>query len=228
MPPVGAFIAAIGFGGLTTTIFEGVALIGAEMALNTITGLLQSKPQQVGTTGNGIANRGLDITATNATKARDLIYGFVGRCPGTIVFRDFTGANNETIHMVIALAGHQVGLIGDPYIANYNESAPLDGSGNCVSGKFAGKLHCEKFLGASGQAACASLISAFPTKWTSNHRLRGVAYAYVSMTWDENVFNQGFPDIRFDITGKNDIYDPRNGTTGWSDNSAICLRDYFL
>jgi hypothetical protein len=35
----------------------------------------------------------------------------------------------------------------------------------------------------------------------------------------------GEPEIRFTIRGKNDIYDPRTGTTGYSNNWALCVAD---
>jgi hypothetical protein len=34
-----------------------------------------------------------------------------------------------------------------------------------------------------------------------------------------------FPEIRFKVRGKNDIYDPRAGTTGTAPNWALCVAD---
>jgi hypothetical protein len=249
-PVVMALAGFLGTGGFITmetafTIADILVTAGAALGMRAVNSLLTPKPKTPGIGANSLSTRNTQVTGTNATKARDLIYGNLGRCTGTIVFRDFTPLNttvggvNQTfnrgsVHLVIALAGHQVESIGDPYLQNYNETAPLDpATGDCNSGRFVGKLHCEKFLGAPGQAACATLIAAapqfqvFPNGWTSAHQLKGVAYVYVRMDWDENVFNQGFPDLRFDVVGKNDIYDPRTGTTGWSNNPIICLRDYF-
>ena len=38
-------------------------------------------------------------------------------------------------------------------------------------------------------------------------------------------FPNGFPEITAIIKGKK-VYDPRTSTTAWSDNPALCLRDY--
>lgn len=244
MPPVAVFIGeflfeAIGPLSLDAAMMIGniVTIAGIEMGLQAVTGLLKPKPQAVGVGVNNLQGRGSEVTGSNPTKARDLIFGDVGRRPGTIVYRDFTqsnGFNRGSIHLVIALAGHQLEEIGDPYAQNYNEPITLDpATGDCVAGRFAGKIHCEKFLGSPTQAACATLVglasqmAIFPNGWTVNHRLQGVAYVYVRMDWDETTFNQGFPDLRFDVLGKNDILDPRSGGTSWTNNPLLCLRDYF-
>ena len=61
--------------------------------------------------------------------------------------------------------------------------------------------------------------------WTGNHRLRGIAYLYVKLTYDTDAFPNGVPEITAVIKGKK-VYDPRTSTTAWSDNPALCVRDY--
>jgi hypothetical protein len=70
----------------------------------------------------------------------------------------------------------------------------------------------------------ASQILQNSTKWTSRHRLQGVAYLGIRLRWDEDVFS-GMPEITAVVKGKK-VYDPRNGQTQWSDNPALCLLDY--
>ncbi|WP_027469168.1 hypothetical protein [Deefgea rivuli] len=84
----------------------------------------------------------------------------------------------------------------------------------------------EYFDGADDQAACASLIAALPAKWTAAHKLSGVAYSYVRLEWNPDVW-RAVPIITVDMTGKL-VYDPRNGTTTASKNPALALRDYLL
>lgn len=78
--------------------------------------------------------------------------------------------------------------------------------------------------GSSDQTADSSLESE-STKWTGNHRLRGIAYMYVRLGFDGDAFPNGIPVITATVKGKK-LYDPRTGTTVWSDNPALCLRDY--
>ena len=78
--------------------------------------------------------------------------------------------------------------------------------------------------GSSDQTADSSLISE-SDKWTSEHRLRGIAYMYVRLKFDADAFPNGIPIITATVKGKK-LYDPRTGSTAWSDNPALCLRDY--
>jgi predicted phage tail protein len=78
--------------------------------------------------------------------------------------------------------------------------------------------------GSSDQTADSDLVSE-SAKWTSNHRLRGIAYMYVRLKFDADAFPNGIPVITATVKGKK-LYDPRTSSTAWSDNPALCLRDY--
>jgi hypothetical protein len=78
--------------------------------------------------------------------------------------------------------------------------------------------------GSSDQTADSSLVFE-SDKWTSQHRLRGIAYMYVRLKFDADAFPNGIPIITATVKGKK-LYDPRTSTTVWSDNPALCLRDY--
>lgn len=88
-----------------------------------------------------------------------------------------------------------------------------------------------KYLGDPDQEADASLITnakdaAGNACWSTNHRLRGRAYVVVRLEYDINIFSQGIPNIKAVVEGAEDIYDPRTGDTGYTDNAALCMRDY--
>jgi len=125
----------------------------------------------------------------------------------------------QTLHLVIALAGHRVQAIGNPYFDG--EEVDLDGNGD-ATGKWAGKVFCARKLGTADQTAFTGLGA----KWTSAHRLRGVACAYLRLTWDNDLFPGGLPAISFDLEGRDEIWDPRTETTGYSENAALCVADY--
>lgn len=78
--------------------------------------------------------------------------------------------------------------------------------------------------GSSDQTADSDLVFE-SDKWTSQHRLRGIAYMYVRLKFDADAFPNGIPIITATVKGKK-LYDPRTSTTVWSDNPALCLRDY--
>lgn len=87
-----------------------------------------------------------------------------------------------------------------------------------------GEVRINAHRGTADQAADADLVDEVDI-WTSNHRLRGIAYIYARLHWDEDVWVTGIPNIRALAKGKK-IYDPRTETIAWSDNWALCVLDY--
>ena len=160
----------------------------------------------------------------NPISARTIVYGKT-RVSGTIVYLSTTGAKNEYLHIVLTLAGHEVEAIDEVYFND--ELVPL--VSNTPTGFYAGVARVNKKRGVPGDTADADLIadtaSLTDGKWTSNHKLSGIAYLYVRLTWDAEKFPSGIPNISAVIRGKK-VLDPRTGNTAYSANAALCLRDY--
>jgi hypothetical protein len=157
-----------------------------------------------------------------------------GRCrvSGTIVYLSTTGSKNEWLHIVVTLAGHEIEEIEEVYFND--ELVPL--VSNTPTGFYNGVARVNKHLGVSGQTADTDLIndtaSLTDGKWTSDHKLSGIAYLYVRLTWDTEKFPSGIPNISAVIKGKK-VEDTRNTITVpptlvYSANPALCLRDYLL
>ena len=131
----------------------------------------------------------------------------------------------DTSTRLIALAGHEVNQIGDIYLND--EVVTIDGSGNVTSpSQYNGKVRLIKHLGTPNQAADADLVSE-SILWTTNHRARGIAYIYARFLYDADAFPNGVPTVTTIVQGKS-VYDPRTELTAYSDNAALCLRDYLL
>ena len=77
--------------------------------------------------------------------------------------------------------------------------------------------------GAEGQEASV-LLGASPL-YTDNHRGFKVAYLAIKIGFDRDVFPSGIPTVTCDVKGVK-VYDPRDGSTAWSDNPSLCLLDY--
>lgn len=152
---------------------------------------------------------------------REIVYGH-RRKGGVIVFLHSRGDRDQYLHLVIALAGHQVHSIGSVF---FNGEEALDAPGTPV-GRYAGKVTVEKALGSPSQMAFPGLRAAVPEKWTTAHRLAGIAAIHLQLTWDADVFPSGIPNITVELEGKNDIRDPRFGNVGYTSNAALCLADY--
>jgi len=167
-------------------------------------------------------NRGYQTTAIGTALDHQIIYGKV-RVGGARIYDETTGLNNKYLHRIIAVAGHEIQSFDEIYIND--ELATLDGSGNVTSpSKYNGKVRIKLHLGSPDQTADTFLVSE-SAHWTTEHRLRGIAYMYIRLAFDANVFPNGIPEITTTISGKK-VYDPRTSTTVWSDNPALCLRDY--
>jgi hypothetical protein len=70
-------------------------------------------------------------------------------------------------------------------------------------------------------------ITGNPGSWNSTCLQRGCAKAHVQLIWDTTRFNNGLPNITFDVSGKA-VYDPRLSPPGfaYSENAALCLYDF--
>jgi hypothetical protein len=140
-----------------------------------------------------------------------VIYG-QRKVGGTRVFVETSGTDNEYLYVCLALCEGEIQAIDDVYI---NDVLSTDS-------RFSGILTFDKKLGTDDQTASSVLLGA--PSWTSDHRLRGVAYLGMRFKWDRDVFGS-MPEVTAVVRGKK-VYDPRTATTAYRTNPAICLLDY--
>jgi hypothetical protein len=200
-----------------TYVLNFVAITAASMAASKLLA-----PKAPSYTDASLSQRSQMVRSPIA--ARNIIYGRC-RASGTVVYMSTTGSKNEYLHIVIALAGHEIEEIEEVYLND--DLVPL--VSNTPTGFYNGVARVNKHLGVSGQTADTDLIndtaSLTDGKWTSDHKLSGIAYLYVRLTWDTEKFPSGIPNISAVIKGKK-VLDTRTSTTAYSANPALCLRDY--
>ena len=213
-----AVVGAVGLGAAVTGTFALAAVgLATQVVLGAALRALMPKPS----IGSAVS-RGYQTTAIGTALDHQVIYGKM-RVAGARIYDEATGVNNKYLHRVLAVAGHEIQAFDKIYIND--EVATLDGNGNVTSpSKYNGKVRIKLHLGASNQTADASLVSE-SVHWTSQHTLNGIAYMYVRLNFDADVFPNGIPEFTAIVKGKK-VYDPRTSTTAWSDNPALCLRDY--
>ena len=169
-------------------------------------------------------DQGYLITQRGSTMPHQIIYGKT-RIAGGIVFQGVTD-NNKYLHTVLAFAGHEVQEFETIYFND--EVLTLSGNNVTAPAKYVGKVKIVKKLGTATQTAVTSSdlggVSP-PAKWDVNCKLLTTAYLYVMLEYDADVFPNGVPEVTAIVKGKK-VYDPRTSTTAWSDNPALCLRDY--
>jgi hypothetical protein len=203
---------AFGYTGIAAAASHFLVTTALGAALNALT----PKPSTAS------SNRGYQVTQSGSALDHQIIYGKV-KVGGARVFDSTTGGSNKFLHRVLAFTGHEIESFDEIYIND--ELVTLDGSGNVTSpSRYGGKVRINKHLGTSNQSADSDLVSEVDG-WTSEHKLRGIAYLYVRLSYDADAFPNGVPEITSTIKGKK-VYDPRNTSTSWSDNPALCLRDY--
>lgn len=86
-------------------------------------------------------------------------------------------------------------------------------------------VRVKKFLGVAAGARDTDLETASDGAWTADHLGKGVARVHLTLKYDQDVFPSGIPNVSAVVRGKK-VLDPRTGVTAWSNNPALCVRDY--
>lgn len=219
-----AVVSAVGATGVAATVLSFAVSTAASLAFSFVAKALAPKPKKPNLSSfQSQKTRGYTQQFRQPVAPRQSVYG-EARVSGAILYAGVT-SNNKYLHFVVSLASHEVEEIGEIYINE--ESIPPDainGSGNVTSGRYANKIRIEKFLGSDSQAASANLVSEI-TDWTTNHRLKGIAYVYVRFQWDRDIYQSGIPNISAWVKGKK-ITDPRDATEKWTPNAALLTYSY--
>jgi hypothetical protein len=181
-------------------------------------------------------DRGLLTNVREANAPQEIVYGEV-RKGGVITYMEATGTNNEYLHMIITLAGHEINSIDEIYIND--QQVTIDATNFVTSSDWVNdsdpKIYIRKFTGTPTQNIYSTINGiANGPQWQgketgddTNFRGQGIACLYVRLKYHAEVFAQGIPLITAKIKGKK-VEDPRNSTTAYSANAALCIRDYLI
>ena len=213
---VGASAAGLAFfsfaaGGFAA--FAGYFALGAGLSM--VSRALAPKPN-IGAQMSGITQ-----TTREPAGSRKIIYGKM-RVGGQVVFISNTGDDNKYLHMAIVFASHEIQAYDEIWF-NDKKIWTLTGG---FQDDWATYVTIDRKFGTAGQAASSNLTSA-NVLWTSDHKLSGMAYIAFRLEWDADQFPQGIPNISAVVRGKK-VYDPRLDVIAYSQNPALCLRDYML
>ena len=203
-----AMIAAGTFAITLGTAFTAFA-IGAGLSL--VSRALMPKPDL------GAQMAGQSVMTREAAHSRKIIYGRA-RIGGNVVYLESTGDDNKYLWLVIAVAGHEIDAYEQVW---FNDKKIWDG-GSYVSDW--GSYVSISFKDGSQTTADSGLVAA-STKWTSDHKLLDTAYMVVKLTYDQEQFAQGLPNISTVVRGKK-VWHPSHSSPVWSQNPALCVRDY--
>jgi hypothetical protein len=161
----------------------------------------------------------------SAVAPRRVVYGNV-LVSGSLVYAQVTGSEKEYLHLVVAVAEGEVHSLGELWLNDQRLDDP-DGSGNITTGPYANSVRVKKYVGTTTQTADADLVSESGGKWTTNHRLQGIAYFYLRLRWNQDVFANGIPNVRILVRGPR-VFDPRDAGSRVTANPALLRRHYYL
>ena len=239
-------ITTLGIGTGTTIAMFGtqVAYATAMTAMTFASTLVSSAIGMM--TSKGINASGQNFGSKFAARAplapRQIVYGEC-RVGGTMVHIETTGTDNYLLHMVVAIAGHEIESLETLRINDINTTTSTSTiSGSTVytvtnadftntenDNNFgSGRLVRYSFEDGSQTAANGFMDAQLASMGTTDKFL-GVAYVYIQMVFDAEKFGGGQPAISFKVKGKN-IYDPRTSANATTDlqrsNPALIIRDY--
>lgn len=182
---------------------------------------------------------GRNVSVRASNDVQQVGYGYV-RTGGLMSFVSANqGDTGRWLHLYVTLLGHEIDRFQDLYLDGEKIPFPLtlDGDNRRTFGWASAGTEWADLVflsalnrGTANQAADSNLVGQsnvlFPGKWTNAHRQRGHAGVYLILKYDAEQFKNGLPDIAIELESKNNIYDPRDDSTGYTDNAALCLANY--
>tara|TARA_R110000824_G_scaffold251905_1_gene440527 strand:- start:3413 stop:6673 length:3261 start_codon:yes stop_codon:yes gene_type:complete len=198
----------------------------------------------------GLGQQGMSImsNAPSNTAPLPVIYG-TRRVGGTRVFIGTSDGydddgnidnKNYFLNMVFAVAEGPVAEISAVYLNNVEVWPNMDprfDNGEPVNKA----VYVEPYVGKANQSASQLLIDISNSKggvlddwaWTANHKLSGVAYVYLALAYDPEIWAAGVPIMTCDVKGRV-VEDSRPTVVPgyafaiekYSDNPALCIKDY--
>jgi hypothetical protein len=208
--------ASIAAAGGVAAYATAAAVMGALTA--TVSQLLAETPKNFDL---GDQLRGQLITTRVPAGDARVVYGET-RLGGNIVYIETTGAKNETMYQAMTLAGHEIDSIQTIYVND--EALTLTLSGNSYVTTYKNNANALSFNWLLGSETQTPLAFFSGTK-AANYPFKGIATLGAKLVFDQDTFPQGIPNITVKLRGKK-VYDPRTTTTAYSNNAALCIRDY--
>jgi hypothetical protein len=206
--------AAIGLTGLAAAIVGGVIAMGINSVASSLFGFNEPPQNQTMTD--------ISLNTTGSVNAIPVIYGD-RRVGGTRVFIDTTNSNKD-LHLVFALCEGSIKGFSKFYLNN-ELAAQWNGTAWVPESKYSGYLRVEHRQGGDNPSYYSELASAVGSKWTSNHKLCGVASAYVRLNFNRDLFS-GLPTCSFDVSGMTVTQTAVGWVSADYNNPAWVLYDY--
>jgi len=184
------------------------AAIGAGLALYAAT-------QQEALT-NSSSTRASEPSAQTVRSSKAPIRFILGRVStgGVLVWaQEQSGAEGagEWVHLVYVLSEGPVSRLEDIFLGQESIS------------KFGADATYELVV---NPTTVNAFLKANCPDWKDTQIGRGLSYVRLSLRYNAEKFPSGIPDVRFVVQGRDDVYDPRTGNSGYTQNTALHILWY--
>ncbi|HCZ8392382.1 DUF1983 domain-containing protein [Proteus mirabilis] len=223
----GLMIAGLFTGGVTSAI--GMALMAAGVAVQ-VAGSLIFKPKLPSMNYRDTGERKQMLRSSSAPETV-----IVGKTviSGLLFFAEEEAGEqdeNEKITLALALAGHPIEKIGkiwlgDDLIETFGEYTVHEVKHLWLRSLKITAPVVEVELHNSREDVDPFMLKNCPS-WKEDMIGRGLAWLRVTLTFDQEKFPYGLPNVKCEVWGKH-LFDPRTGQTEWSNNGALVILDYY-
>ena len=193
--------------------------------------------------------KGVLVNKFSANAHIPVVYG-TRKVGGNVVFLETSGADNQYLYMALILSEGEIDSVQSLFVNDQQvtlSGSLTDGTRRTVSASDANfydsensnsLITVEAFLGTDTQTASSLLDQR--QSWTTDHRLRGLAYLALRFEWNADKFGS-IPNVQAIIKGKK-VYNPNLDTTvtggsgshrkdtsstwAYSDNPILQMLDY--
>ena len=223
----GLMIAGLFTGGVTSAI--GMALMAAGVAVQ-VAGSLIFKPKLPSMNYRDTSERKQMLRSSSAPETV-----IVGKTviSGLLFFAEEEAGEqdeNEKITLALALAGHPIEKIGkiwlgDDLIETFGEYTVHEVKHLWLKSLKITASVVEVELHNSREDVDPFMLKNCPS-WKEDMIGRGMAWLRVTLTFDQEKFPYGLPNVKCEVWGKH-LFDPRTEQIAWSNNGALVILDYY-
>ncbi|MBS6211702.1 MAG: phage tail protein, partial [Proteus hauseri] len=223
----GLMIAGLFTGGVTSAM--GMALMAAGVAVQ-VAGSLIFKPKLPSMNYRDTSERKQMLRSSSAPETV-----IVGKTviSGLLFFAEEEAGEqdeNEKITLALALAGHPIEKIGkiwlgDDLIETFGEYTVHEVKHLWLKSLKITAPVVEVELHNDREDVDPFMLKNCPS-WKEDMIGRGLAWLRVTLTFDQEKFPYGLPNVKCEVWGKH-LFDPRTGQTVWSNNGALVILDYY-
>jgi len=128
----------------------------------------------------------------------------------------------ERLHIVCVVAACKI----NGFLKIYDGDKLLWDAQNGIAPEYQDKVATLKMRNGDDDQSAVTALTDNLDSVDSTFRLRGCAYFYIKLNNIAKHWARGLPRLWAEIEGCADIYDPRDGSTGYTDNWSLVVADY--